>query len=134
MNLEQALAAVKAAGYRVSMPRKRKAKTKDRVGPTFIAEFADGVTTRMSTFTSLETLDWERGLRLARLAYTARVRRLEPQPEIPATLSTAYVKFYEKWLRAEPKPINVPAIVAGRFEQDGEVLAVYNGVSNEKGS
>src|SRR5215831_17505026 len=74
--LVAAIAAVKAAGYRVSKPRKPKIfkRGKDRVGPTFVCEFADGTTTRMSTFTSLEKLDWERGERLSQAAYQSRWR------------------------------------------------------------
>jgi len=60
--LNEALATIKAAGYRISKP---KSKRKDRVGPTFVAEFADGTVTRRSTFTSLEKLDWGRGERLS---------------------------------------------------------------------
>ena len=65
--LIEAIKTVRAAGYRVSKPRKPKIfkRGKDRVGPTFVAEFADDVITRMSTFTSLEKLDWGRGERLS---------------------------------------------------------------------
>jgi hypothetical protein len=74
-NLEQALATVRAAGYRVSKPKPR--KTKSRVGPTFVATFADGQVTRMSTFTSLENLDIDRGLsaKEKELADSARLLR-----------------------------------------------------------
>jgi hypothetical protein len=94
--LIEALKTVKAAGYRVTKPRKPKnfKRGKDRVGPTFVAEFADGTTTRMSVFTSLEKLDWERGERLSQAAYQSRWRTREAPP----------------------------AIVSARFEQDGVVL------------
>jgi len=62
-NLDRALTIVKAAGYRVSKPKTP--KRKNCIGPTFVAEFADGAITRMSTFTSLEKLDWGRGERLS---------------------------------------------------------------------
>jgi len=95
--LIEALRMVKAAGYRVSKPRKSKIfrRGKDRVGPTFVARFIDGTTTRMSTFTSLKKLDWERGERLSRAAYRSRFRT-----------------------HNDP-----PAIIAAHFEQDGVVLA-----------
>jgi len=72
--LIEALKTVREAGYRVSKTPKKFKRGKDRVGPTFVAEFADGVTTRMSTFTSLENLDWGRGERLAQAAYQSRWR------------------------------------------------------------
>jgi|SRR6516164_1000097 hypothetical protein len=99
LTFAEAIAMVKAAGYRVSKPRKSKIfkRGKDRVGPTFVCEFADGTTTRMSTFTSLERLDWERGKRLSQAAYQSR------------------------W-RTQNAP---PAIIAAHFEQDGKILARY---------
>jgi hypothetical protein len=101
MNFEQALAMVRAAGYRVSKPKARKAK--GRVGPTFVATFADRQVTRMSIFTSLKNLDVDRGLRISRAAYEARARR-------PGEL-----------LHSIPPPI-----VCAHFEQDGKVLATYD--------
>jgi hypothetical protein len=108
--LVEALKIVKEAGYRVSKPRKSKIfkRGKDRVGPTFVAEFADGEITRMSTFTSLENLDWNRGECLAQAAWEARWRARERKQQRPWTLFVA------------PVP---PAIVSARFEQDGVVLA-----------
>jgi hypothetical protein len=95
--LIQALATVRAAGYRVSKPRKSKTfkRGKDRVGPTFVAEFADGEVTRMTTCCSPENLDWKRGERLSQAAYQSR-RQTHDAP---------------------------PAIISAWFEQDGEVLA-----------
>ena len=90
-----ALKTVRAAGYRVSRRSPKHPKhNKDRVGPSFVAEFADGTVTRMSTFTSLEKLDWARGERLSQAAYQSR-RQTRETP---------------------------PAIIAMRFEQDGVVL------------
>jgi hypothetical protein len=109
--LIEALATVRAAGYRVSKPRKSKSfkRGKDRVGPTFVAEFADGTTTRMSVFTSLEKLDWNRGERLSQAAWEARWRARGRKQQRPYwTLFVA------------PVP---PAIVAAHFEQNGVVLA-----------
>jgi hypothetical protein len=94
--LQVAIVLVEAAGFRVSKPRKPKIfkRGKTRVGPTFVAEFADGTVTRMTTFTSLEKLDWERGERLSIAAYQSRWRTHEAPP----------------------------AITSARFEQDGVVL------------
>jgi hypothetical protein len=92
MNIEDAIACLKAAGYRVSKP---KPKVKDRVGPTFVAWFADGQVTRMSTFTSLANLDRGRGIRLSQAAYESRMKQA------------------------------APAIINAHFEQDGVVLERY---------
>jgi hypothetical protein len=109
--LQAAIATVKAAGYRVSKPRRKHHKdpVKDRVGPTFIAEFSDGTVTRMSVFTSLEKLDWERGERLSIAAYQARWRR-------------EHFKQAGRYPTDAVAPVP-PAIIAARFEQDGKVLA-----------
>ena len=106
VSLDEAIAQVRAAGYRVSKP---KAKSKGRVGPTFVAEFADGVVTRMSTFTSLEKLDWDRGERLSIAAWQSRRRARERKQQRPY-----------RALSVVPVP---PAIVSAHFEQDGVVLA-----------
>jgi len=66
------------------------------VSPTFVAHFADGQITRMTTYTSLAKLDMKRGVRLSRHAYSSRARK------------------------------GPPAILAAHFEStDGEVLAEY---------
>ena len=100
--LIEASKTVRAAGYRVSKPKKPKIfrDGKNRVGPTFVAEFADGTITRMSVFTPPD-LDWGRGERLSIAAYQSRFRT----HEVP------------------------PAIISARFEQDGKVLAQRNGES-----
>lgn len=106
--LQVAIVLVKAAGYRVIKSRqrqyRRKGKNKDRVGPTFVARFADGEITRMSIFSSLEALDWERGLRLSQAAYESRW-----------------------WTRVRvhgvPPLSALPPIVSAHFERDGVVLA-----------
>jgi hypothetical protein len=90
--IEQAIACLKTAGYRVSKP---KPKAKDRVGPTFVACFADGQITRMSTFTSLTSLDRGRGIRLSLAAYESRMKQA------------------------------APPIIEAHFEQDGVVLERY---------
>src|SRR5262249_5110486 len=88
--LINALAIVRAEGYRVVKPRTskhfRRSKSKDCVGPTFVAEFADGTITRMSTFTSLTKLDWGRGERRRKAATEARRKapKRKPFPPNPA--------------------------------------------------
>jgi hypothetical protein len=89
------------AGGAVTGAHLRKASEKQLPAPTFVAEFADGTTTRMSVFTSLEKLDWGRGERLSVAAYQSRFQT----HEVP------------------------PAIISARFEQDGVVLAQRNGES-----
>lgn len=102
LSLETALAMVKAAGFKVTKPKARTSK-KDRVGPTFVATFADGNVTRMSTYTSLEKLDVERGRRLAIHAWKARHK--------------TWHCLYQHMV--------APSIVSARFEQDGVTLATF---------
>jgi hypothetical protein len=110
-----AMALLKVTGYRVVKLKpkryRRKGKYKDRVGPTIAVEFADGTTTRMSVFTSLEQLDWNRGLRLSRLAWESRWR--------------ARRHTYQSDTIGPVAPIP-PAIVTAHFEQDGKLLAQRN--------
>jgi hypothetical protein len=69
--------------------------------PTFVAHFADGEVTRMTTHTPRAPLDVNRGVTLACHAYRSR-KKLEP------TAPT-------------------PAVVEARFEgQDGGTLATYD--------
>ena len=121
--LIEAIKAAKAAGYRVFKPRKPKSfkRRKDRVGPTIVTRFADGVTTRMSVFTSLEKLDWERGMRLSRAAWESRWRTHQR-----AHLLKQMGKYCTVNL-VMPVP---PAIVSAHFEQDGKVLARYPNSEN----
>jgi hypothetical protein len=79
MNLENALAAVKAAGYRVSKPRMSK---RGRVGPTCVVRFADGETFRMSTFCLDNALDVDRGVRLCGHAWQSRKKCDAPAPPV----------------------------------------------------
>jgi len=114
--LIEAIKTVKAAGYRVTKTRlkqyRRKGKHKDRVGPTCVTEFADGVTVRMSTFTSLENLDWDRGEHLSIAAYQSRWRARH---------------FKQTGILVDAVAPVPPAIVSMHFEQDGKVLAQRNG-------
>jgi len=120
--LDEALAVVKAAGYRVSKPKTP--KHKDRVGPTFVCEFADGTTTRMSTYTSLEKLDWGRGERLSQAAYQSRWRTRTRAQYRKRTGKPCLVDL------VAPVP---PAIVSARFEQEGKVrLNAIAGARHER--
>jgi len=100
MNEQAAIALLRTMGYRVSKPKAK--VVKDRVGPTFVARFADGEVTRMSVFTSLAKLDYDRAARLSCAAYESRARR-------KATGTNAVL----------------PPIVAAHFEQDGNIIARY---------
>jgi len=125
--LINALAIVRAEGYRVVKPRTskhfRRPKPKDRVGPTFVCEFADGTRTRMSVFTSLENLDWGRGERLSIAAYQSRwrMRALAQYHEQNGGLRLTRWQYRESAINLiAPVP---PAIIAAHFEQDGQMLA-----------
>jgi hypothetical protein len=95
MSITEAIALLKANGYRVTKSKPRK---KDRVGPTFVARFRDGEVTRMSTYTSLADLDHGRGERLSRAAWASRFKTT---------------------------PENAPPIVSAHFEQDGAIIASF---------
>jgi hypothetical protein len=104
--LAKAIAMVKAAGYRIGRAKASKIpRPKKHVGPTFVATFADGATVRMSVFTSLTKLDWDRGIRVSQAAWRSRWRTQQ--------------RIYTPHSVVEPVP---PAIVAMHFEQDGVVL------------
>jgi hypothetical protein len=106
--LSKAIATVKSAGYRIVRTKASKIpRPKKRVGPSFVAKFADGTVTRMTVYCSPEKLDWDRGVRLSQAAWEARWRRRARFPGGGLSLLT-------------PVP---PAIVAMHFEQDGVVLA-----------
>jgi DNA-binding transcriptional regulator YdaS (Cro superfamily) len=125
--LINALAIVRAEGYRVVKPRTskhfRRPKPKDRVGPTFVCEFADGTRTRMSVFSSLENLDWGRGERLSIAAYQSRwrMRALAQYHKQNGGLRLTRWQYRESAINLiAPVP---PAIIAAHFEQDGQMLA-----------
>jgi hypothetical protein len=46
--------------------------------PTFVAQFADGVTTRMTCHCTPDHLDLARGVKLSRAAYESRIRKSPP--------------------------------------------------------
>jgi hypothetical protein len=100
------------------MTPKPKPRRNGHVGPTFVAKFADGAVTRMSVHTSLEKLDWDRGVHLSQAAWQSRWRRQ-----------------HARYLKQIGNPRTVvapvpPAIVAAHFEQYGKVLARYPNSEN----
>ncbi len=66
LDLEEALRLVRAAGYRVSKP-KRKLTSR---GPTCIVRFADGNTCRMTMHCHDDALDYARGNKLCQAAWS----------------------------------------------------------------
>jgi hypothetical protein len=100
------------------MPRKPKVKRGSRPGPTFVARFADGEIMRMTTYTSLTTLDWGRGAALARAAWESRWRTRK---------RAARPQWQAHWKAGEDIAPVPPTIVEARFERDGVVLAHSNG-------
>lgn len=69
MRLDDALACVRAAGYRVTKPKPRK---QSRVGPTCVTEFADGTVCRMTTHCGDDAPDFARGAKLCAWAWESR--------------------------------------------------------------
>ena len=65
------------------------------ISPTFVAAFADGEITRMTTFQLGKTLNFVRGVRLACAAYESRMKKAPPP------------------------------IVEAHYEREGEVLESY---------
>ena len=91
-------------------------KSKQMVGRTFMATFADGVVTRMTTHCPNGRLDLGRGVRLARAAWGARKKARARKAERNCII-----------MNGLPQP---PAIEAGCFvEADGNgadvVLKTY---------
>jgi hypothetical protein len=75
------------------------AEVKPSDSPTFVAQWSDGVTTKMTTYTMLTRLDLKRGIALSRAAYSSRKKILI------ATIEAT--------------------IVEARFEKDGAVVRAY---------
>lgn len=96
---------------RAPKARKTNGKIRARVGPTIQCEFADGTVTRMSVFTAVEKLDWDRGIRLSQAAWQSRwqTQYRKQNGRAAALIDTV-----------APVP---PVIVTAHFEQDGKVLA-----------
>jgi hypothetical protein len=99
MELEQALALVKAAGFRISKPRAPKAESQR--GPTCVVQFADGEICRMTTY-SPKALDYDRGIRQCQAAWLLRLT------------GTAMGDLTQ-----------TPPVKSCHFERDGHVIARY---------
>lgn len=69
--IDEAIKLLQANGYRVTKPKPKKISQR---GPTFVATFADGEQTRMTTF-CVGALDWGRGERVAQAAWQSRRKR-----------------------------------------------------------
>jgi hypothetical protein len=94
---DAAIQFLKALGYRITKPKPNVNRSrKSQLGPSFVATFADGNVTRMSVCTSIDKLDFWRGVRLARIAIESRTKR------------------------------KAPKLVAAHFEQHGRTLATFN--------
>src|SRR6516164_4602442 len=83
--LEQALQLVRAAGYRVTKPKQRKLTSR---GPTCVVQFADGTQCRMTTHCRDDALDYERGIRLCKAAWSTR--KALPMEQAPAVISAHF--------------------------------------------
>lgn len=96
VSIAEATALLRAAGYTVS---KKKASNKkpNGVGPTFVAHWTDGVTTRMSICTPDHNPDMGLGVRVSQAAYDSRT-----------------------------KGLGYATIKSGHFERDGRVLRSYS--------
>lgn len=74
--------------------------------PTFVAHFADGEVTRMSTHCLPNNLDFTRGVRLARHAYRSRTGREPPAISnasfVEATTGKVLQKYDAELLGAVP--------------------------------
>src|SRR5215469_3261605 len=82
--LERALQIVRAAGYRVTKP-KRKLTSR---GPTCVVRFADGTLCRMTTHCRDDALDYERGIGLCKAAWSTR--RSLPMAQAPQVVSAHF--------------------------------------------
>jgi hypothetical protein len=85
MTLDLALQIVKAAGYRVTKPKLRKLTSR---GPTCVVRFADDTLCRMTTHCRDDALDYERGIRLCKAAWSTR--RSLPVEQAPQVVSAHF--------------------------------------------
>ena len=102
MDIKEAIAFLKEAGYSVTKPRQRKSKL-TCVGPTFRAVWPDGEVTRMTIHCNDESPDIKRAVRVSWAAYESRCRRLN-RTAIP------------------------DHIIDGSFERDGVALHNYTDI------
>lgn len=67
--------------------------------PTFVAQFADGVTTRMTCHCAPDHLDLARGIKLSRAAYESRIRKSPPaiiEARFVEPFSDEMIKSYDR--------------------------------------
>ena len=131
VDLQVALALVRAAGYRVSKPKAK--KSKPQKGPTFVATFADGEVVRLTVHCP-KGLDVERSKRVAEAAWRSRAwRRLVVAVRDPEIKYFKYRQEDENEIaqRIEYRdvagievPTVAPAITSYHFERDG-VMQFY---------
>jgi hypothetical protein len=76
--------------------------------PIFVARFADGEVTRMTTYTSLTALDVGRGVRLAHHAYRSR-KKLGSMAPTPPIIEARFER-----------------LIAKRGQESWETLATYD--------
>lgn len=105
-DIQAAIALLKAQGYSVTK-RKPKAPKATVRGPTCVALFSDGETTRMTCHCSDEALDWSQGERMSVRAWQSR----DWQRRANAGLKPEHRDYRE-----------APSILSIRFERDGETL------------
>ena len=74
MQLDEAIAMVKAAGYTVRKQVISRKKALSKVGPTFVARWTDGEVTRMTIHCTDEKPDLGRAVRVSWAAYDARTK------------------------------------------------------------
>jgi hypothetical protein len=60
----------------------------NRVSPTFVAQFSDGVVTKMTCHCAQGNLDVRRGIVISRIAYESRTKGKEPPPIVEARFQT----------------------------------------------
>ena len=100
MQLSEAIAMVKAAGYTVRKQVISRKKALSKVGPTFVAKWMDGEVTRMSIHCTDDNPDLVRAVRVSWAAYQSRTKGQ----------SICHV------------------IQDGRFERDGQCIHAYGQV------
>lgn len=101
MELQNAIAMVKAAGFRVTRPGRPKI-AKDQRFPTFVARFKNGEVVRMTTFTALGKLDRARGERLAKAALGVRA-------ETRGAPALVFTTFERSWFELDGKRLREAA-------------------------
>jgi Protein of unknown function (DUF2786) len=89
-----AIAFLAEQGYRVSKPQKRRSRVEWQKGPTFVAVFGDGTTTRMGiAVTARSPFDYESGVRLSMAAWLSR-HKLDPVTHGDECVTSSIVKCW----------------------------------------